>query len=162
MPNATPDAMGPRESSPETASAPTDLIGRRPLGEGPVGTIGLIRLTFATLRFNFWRLVVITLYVSAVGFGLSLLVCCPLNITLQGHPLWLRYLSAPLYVPIFVPLMAGYAYAVLLQVLGLNQRGPPTNRERGSLSQRPCRGWGSLPGWLAPLDARLPTALALS
>ena len=116
------NAKGPQESSPETANAPADLIGRRPPGEGPVGMLGLIRLALITLQFNFWRLVVITLYAGAVGLSLSLLICCPLGITLKGHPLWLRYLMIPLLVPIFVPLIAGYTYTVLLQVLGLKPK----------------------------------------
>jgi len=118
MSNATPDAKGPQESSPETASAPADLIGQRPPGESPVGTISLIRLTLATLRFNFWRLIIITLYTGAVALGLPLLICCPLGLAFRPHPEWSRYLAWPILLPIVVPLMVGYGYAVLLQILG--------------------------------------------
>ena len=97
---------------------PADIVGTRPAGEGPVGTLGLIRITLATLRFNFWRLLVITLYAESIGVGLSLLVCCPLGLALGGHPEWTKYLAWPLVLPIAIPLATGYAYAVLLQALG--------------------------------------------
>jgi hypothetical protein len=161
MSNATPNAKGPQESPPETASAPADLIGWRPPGESSVGTIGLIRLTLATLRFNFWRLIVFTLYVGAVGFGLSLLVCCPLGITLKGHPLWLRYLVTPLTAPITIPLIAGYTYAVLLQVLGLKPKAKEVLRpiESGGLYLNVLAAGGVpyLGGWLLwTLASQLP------
>lgn len=135
MANATPEANGLQDSLPETTNAPADLIGRRPLGEGPVGTLGLIHLAVVALYRNFWRLVVITLYAGAVGFGLSFLLYCPLGITLKGHPLWVQYLAAPLAAPILVPLIAGYTYTVLLQVLGLKPKAKEVLRsiESGGL-----------------------------
>lgn len=93
-----------------TTPQPDDILGTRPASEGPVGMLGLIYLAVVAFYRNFWRLVVITLYAGAVGFGLLLLACCPLGITLKGYPLWLRYLMTPLSAPILVPLIAGYTY----------------------------------------------------
>jgi hypothetical protein len=140
---------------------PDDILGMRPAGEGPVGTLGLIRLVLATLRFNFWRLVVITLYVGAVGLGLSLLICCPLIITLQGHPLWLQYLGSPVAAPFLVPLMVGYTYVILLQVLGFKPKAIEVFRPVKSaglyLNVLAAGGIPYLGGWLLWMLASQPS-----
>lgn len=104
------------------AGAPADIVGVRPPGEPRHGAIELVWHSLVGTRFHLWPLVKITCYAGAIGVLAAALLCCPYNYFRAGLPWWFDHLPFPLLLTLAVPLFAGYAYAFLLEFVGLRPR----------------------------------------
>jgi len=103
------------------AAAPADIVGVRPPGEPRHGAVELVWHSLVGTRFHLWPLVKITCYAGAIYLLAGAMLCCPYNYFRPGLPWWFGHLPSPLLL-LAVPLLAGHAYAFLLEFVGLRPR----------------------------------------
>jgi hypothetical protein len=143
---------------------PADIVGTRPQGASPRGTMALLRQAAKVVRREPGRLALLTLCAGLIA-GVSLLQLGVIffvlgNTAVRGDNLFLLcvcILAEPLAWLVIVPLMAGYKNALLLL---LQDRRPPV-RYLWSWIDSPGRYFrvllaGSIPlvpGWLVSVPA---------
>jgi hypothetical protein len=101
-----------------SSPAPADIVGVRPPGEPRHGAVELVWHSLVAMRFHLWPLVKITCYAGAICVPAGAMLCCPYNYFRAGLPWWFGHLPSTLFLPLAVPLLAGYAYAFLLEFVG--------------------------------------------
>jgi hypothetical protein len=105
-----------------SSPAPADVVGARPPREPRHGAVALVWHSLVAVRFHLWRLVKITCYAGAICVPAGAMLCCPYNYFRPGLPWWFGHLPSYLLLPLAAPVFAGYAYAFLLEFVGLRPK----------------------------------------
>lgn len=109
--------------APGPCDIPGDPVGMRPPGDRPQGALRLVWLALVAVRYRFGRLLVHTVWAGVILVGASELVCCLLSYLGKAGAPWMTDLRIPLLWFVWVPVMAGYGYVVLLEIQDYRPRG---------------------------------------